>query len=280
MGRKSNAAMRPTYCLTGERPFVRQSGGERVTVPSRGVALLCGRPHTATERPMSPAKKSFIATLEPDGTTLRWVVARVPFDIAKAWPELVRRRVRGKIEGFAFRTSLFPDPQGKGHVLLVNKKMQAGAGAHVGAKVRITLEPDLEKRETPMLPELERELKAEIRLKRWFEQLSPSMQREIGKWVDEPKSVRSGQKRAAKMAERLFLTMEGESDPPPVLRAAFQRQPLARTGWESLTPTQRRNHLLGVFYYETAEARDRRAAKAVEDALRAGRKQSSGKQPG
>lgn len=70
------------------------------------------------------AAKKFTATLEPDGTQLRWVIARVPFDIAKAWPELHRRRVRGDIEGFAFRTSLFPNPRGTGHMLLVNKKMQ------------------------------------------------------------------------------------------------------------------------------------------------------------
>ena len=35
-------------------------------------------------RAMPPsARKSFIALLEPDGTRLRWVIARVPFDIAK-----------------------------------------------------------------------------------------------------------------------------------------------------------------------------------------------------
>ena len=37
------------------------------------------------------------------------------------------------------------------------------------------------------------------------------------------------------------------------LQAAFQRQPLARKGWEAMTPVQRRNHLLGIFYYQSAE---------------------------
>lgn len=220
----------------------------------------------------STARKTFTALLEPDGTRLRWVIARVPFDIAKAWPVRRGRRVSGTIEGFAFRTSLFPDPHGAGHVLLVNKQMQIGACARMGTKVRITLEPDLEEREVVIPPELERELKVDRRLKRWFEDLSPSMRREIGKWVGEPKSAESRQKHASKMAERLFLAMEGESEPPPVLRAAFMRQPLAQIGWEALTPAQRRNHLLGIFYYETVEARERRAAKAIEDALRAAQK--------
>ncbi|MGA2340722.1 MAG: DUF1905 domain-containing protein, partial [Terracidiphilus sp.] len=59
-------------------------------------------------RSASP-RKSFTALLEPDGTALKWVIARVPFDIAKAWPVRNGRRVRGEIVGFAFRTSLFPD---------------------------------------------------------------------------------------------------------------------------------------------------------------------------
>ena len=84
---------------------------------------------------MTPsAAKSFTALLEPDGTALRWVIARVPFDIATVWPERRGRRVRGTIEGFAFRTSLFPDPRGSGTVLLVNKSMQAGGGVRLGDK--------------------------------------------------------------------------------------------------------------------------------------------------
>ena len=86
--------------------------------------------------------KAFRAVLEPDGTRLMWVIARVPFDAAKAWPERRGMRVRGEIEGFGFRTSLFPDPRGAGQFLLVNKKMQAAAKARVGAQVRIRLEPD------------------------------------------------------------------------------------------------------------------------------------------
>jgi uncharacterized protein YdeI (YjbR/CyaY-like superfamily) len=60
-----------------------------------------------------------------------------------------------------------------------------------------------------------------------------------------------------------------------VLRAAFQQQPRALMGWTKLTPTQRRNHLLGIFYYETVEARERRAAKAVEEALWAAEKSAA-----
>jgi uncharacterized protein YdeI (YjbR/CyaY-like superfamily) len=220
-------------------------------------------------------RKSFTAVLEPLGTALRWVVARVPFDMAKAWPVRKGRRVRGEIEGFAFRTTLLPRRGGGEDFLLVNKAMQAGAGVRAGEKARIWLEPDLEEREIPLPEELKRELNGDRGLRKWFDGLSDSMRREIGKWADEPKSPESRQKRAAKMAERLMQAMEGEQEPPPVLKAAFQRQPRAREAWFALTPAQRRNHLLAIFYYETAEGRERRAAKAIEEAVKRQGKGSS-----
>lgn len=213
--------------------------------------------------------KSFKARLEKLPSALGWVIAHVPFDVNKAWPLRVRLRVRGEIEGFAFRTSLFAFADGAGHFLLVNKAMQSAAGVRLGDTARFLLEPDMEERSAEPPSELAKILRGDRKLERWFGKLSPSMRRELGKWADQPKSPEGRKKRAEKVAERLYLAMEGETEPPPVLRILFQRQPLARAGWEALTPTQRRHHLLGIFYYETADARERRAAKAVEVALKA-----------
>ena len=222
---------------------------------------------------MSPsASKSFTAVLEPLRTALGWVIARVPFDVVKAWPVRRGLRVRGEIDGFAFRTSLFAYTGGGGHFLLVNKKMQAGAGAAVGSRVRICLEPDMEERAAAVPPELALAMKGDRRLRKWFDQLSYSMRREIGEWATEPKTAEGRKKRAEAIAERMLLTLEGEIDPPPILKAAFLRQPLARKGWEAMTPTQRRNQLLAIFYYQSAEARERRTAKVVEEALRVAKK--------
>ena len=65
------------------------------------------------------------------------------------------------------------------------------------------------------------------------------MRREIGAWVNEAKSAEARQKRADRMAEWLLLTLEGEIEPPPVLLAAFLRQPLARAGWEAIQARMR-----------------------------------------
>lgn len=230
---------------------------------------------------ISSMLKSFTAVLEADRTRLRWVIARIPFDPALAWPVRRGLRVRGEIwpaqskfEGFPFRTSLFPAPDGKGHFLLVNKKMLAAVSASVGSRVRISLQPDLEEREASVPSELACALKGDRRLPKWFAKMSYSMRKEIGDWVSEPKSAEGRQKRADQMAERLLLTLEGETELPPILHAAFLRQPLAGKGWERMTLAQRRGHLLGIFGYQSIESRERRAAKAVEEALCMARKNS------
>jgi uncharacterized protein YdeI (YjbR/CyaY-like superfamily) len=202
------------------------------------------------------------------------VIARIPFDVDKAWPQRVRQRVRGKIEGVAFRSSLFGLSQGGGHFLLVNNKVQKAAKAAVGSRVQIEMEPDMEERLALMPPELAAALKGDRQLRKWFDGLNEYTRRMIGGWVQEAASPATRQKRAEQMAERLLQTMEGEQEVPPILRAAFLREPLAKKGWEAMTVLQRRGHLLGIFCYKEGEAREARAAKAVEEALRVAKKKS------
>ena len=77
---------------------------------------------------MASRARTFHAPLEQGSLALGWIIARVPFDPAEVWPKMIRLSVRGEINGFAFRTSLFPDPRG-GFYLLVNRVMQKEAGA-------------------------------------------------------------------------------------------------------------------------------------------------------
>ena len=74
------------------------------------------------------------------------------------------------------------------------------------------------------------------------------MRKGFTNFIADAKSAATRQKRAEAMAESLMLAMEGEVEPPPILRAAFQLQPEARGGWDLMTPTQRKNQLLGIFY--------------------------------
>jgi uncharacterized protein YdeI (YjbR/CyaY-like superfamily) len=213
-------------------------------------------------------KKRFKAVLERLSGNLGWTIARLPFDATKAWPERNRMRVKGTINGIAIRTSLFAFSEGGGQFLLVNKKMQKDAHVARGGVAEFVLEPDLDER-TPAIPvELAKLLKQDPGLKRFYEALSPSARSDIAKHVSEPKSAESRCRRAEQMAERMMLAIEGEQVTPPILQIAFRRKPLAEAGWNAMTPVQRRGHLLGIFYYQSPEAREKRAAKAVEEALK------------
>jgi len=211
-------------------------------------------------------QKRFRAVLEKDDRGLGWTIARVPFDPAKVWDKMVRLRVRGEVNGFAFRTSLFPDRAG-GFYLLVNRALQAGAGAGLGSTAEFLLEPDLEAREAELPDELAVLLDDEPGLREWYDALTEYIRREIGKWVMGVKSDEARMRRAEQTAERLLATMEGERELPPVLEAAFRVRPKARAGWEKMTPTQRRGELMAVFHYQTPESRQKRVAKVVEACL-------------
>ena len=217
------------------------------------------------------AAKRFRAMLESLGGELGWTVARVPFDVKTTWKKMVRLRVKVEVAGEIFRTSLFADSTHGGYVILVNKEMQKAAGVRLGGMIDLTVEPDLEKREAWVPAELEKLLKGEKALAKWYEKLSEPTRREIGKYIDAVKGAEARQRRAEQMAERLMLTMESEKVLPPILEVAFGRNPAARKGWEAMTARQRRGHLLGVFYYQSPEAREKRVGKLVEDCLRVAR---------
>lgn len=212
-------------------------------------------------------EKRFQAVLEKEHG-LGWTIARVPFDPAKAWPKMIRLRVCGEVNRAAFRTSLFADSNG--YFLLVNRETQKKARVALGDSVEIVLEPDLEPR-PPELPDvLEALLDDEAGLRKWYDGLSESMRREIGKWVLGVKSEESQMRRALQMAERLLATMEAEAELPPVVARALRGRPKAKSGWERMTAVQRRSELMAVFYYQTPEARERRVQKLVEAAERRG----------
>ena len=210
--------------------------------------------------------KSFKATLEPIPSRLGWIIIRIPFDVPKVWGTRGNVRVKGEINGFAFRSSVFPTTKGY-HCMLIKKSMQIGANAAIGDTVNFRLVPDAAKPVALVPPELQRILNEDRSFRRWFDQLTFSMRKWIGDWIVLVKNPQSRVRRAEQVAEQLMATMEAESELPPILKLAFARDPRAFKGWQSMTLLQRRGHLLGIFYYRNPESRDRRIAKMLEDAI-------------
>lgn len=209
--------------------------------------------------------KSYSAPLEHLRSGLGWVVAYLPFDAASVWGSRGRLKVKGEINGFAFRTSLFPTREGR-HFLLINKRMQKGAQAYAGTTARFRLEPDTEERTVVIAAELKRVLAEDRAVLKWFDKLNYSIRKWIVDWVAGVKSAEARVRRSEQVAEQLLSTMEAERELPPMIQVAFARNPRAREGWEQMSDTARRGQLLAIFYYRTPEARARRLAKVVEEA--------------
>jgi hypothetical protein len=218
----------------------------------------------ATRKP-KPTAKTFKANLERIESRLGWTIIRIPFDVGKVWGTRGQLRVKGEINGFAFRTSLFP-ARGGGHILLVNKSMQKGGDVRQGMSAQFRLEPDLAERVAIVPPELKRFLKEDASLRKWFEAMNYSTRSEIGKWIVAVRSPEARVRRAEQMAERLLAVMDAEHELPPVLQMAFAREPRALEGWKQMSPSHRRGQLLAIFYYRTPEARARRIDKVLQDA--------------
>jgi uncharacterized protein YdeI (YjbR/CyaY-like superfamily) len=213
-----------------------------------------------------PVARSFKAVLERMLSNLGWVIVRIPLDVPKVWGTRGMLKVKGVINGFAFRTSLFPTGRGF-HYLLVNKRMQAGANAAPGNTAHFRIEPDTEKRVATVPAELERILDEYRSLRHWFDQLNYSTRKWICDRVTEVKSAEVRVRRAEQVAEQLLSTMEAERELPPILKLAFARDPRTFAGWQRMSPSHRRGQLLAIFYYRTPAARDRRIAKVLEDTL-------------
>lgn len=209
--------------------------------------------------------KTFQAVLQRDSTRLNWIIIRVPLNVETVWGARGGLRVKGDINGFAFRTSLFPTGKG-GHIMIVNKRMQAGARVRLGSLARFRLEPDTEERIATTPPELKRVLAEDKLLPPWYEKLNYSIRKEIRDWIEQVKSPEARMRRAEQIGERLLATMEAEQELPPILRIAFAHNARAEEGWRLMSVTRRRRHLLAIFYYRNPEARARRVEQVVQDA--------------
>jgi hypothetical protein len=232
------------------------------------------KPKQKSKAQLTLVRKSFTATLERLRSNLGWVIIRIPFSVQKIWGTRGMFRVKGEINGFAFRTSLFPTRKGE-HFLLVNKKMQAGAHATEGTTAQFFLEPDTAERVIPIPIELKHILAEDRAFSRWFATLNYSIRKWLSDWITQPKNSASRVRRAEQVAEQLLSAMEAERELPPVLKLAFTRDPRALEGWNLMSPLQRRGQLIAIFYYRSPDARSRRIDKVVESAIALAEKKSA-----
>jgi uncharacterized protein YdeI (YjbR/CyaY-like superfamily) len=107
----------------------------------------------------------------------------------------------------------------------------------------------------PIHPLLARELRQSKRLQKFFDSLPESERHQIDREVREVKKEDTRLRRAQHAAEYLMEAMEAELDPPPLIKAAFARNPRARQGWKLMPQPLRRQFLIFIFRSRFPETR-------------------------
>jgi Bacteriocin-protection, YdeI or OmpD-Associated/Domain of unknown function (DUF1905) len=147
------------------------------------------------------AAQKFRARIEAIGPGGSWSRMKIPFNVEEVWESRARVSVKGKINGFAFRSSIFPDGEG-GHTIMINKAMQTGAKVAPGEFVEMELDRDTGSREQPTPADLRKALEKNSKVKDTFSKFSESHRNEYIQWIESAKRLET---RAARIKKTIAM---------------------------------------------------------------------------
>ncbi len=155
---------------------------------------------------MPPQK--FKVKLEKVPSATRVAYFNVPFNVKEVFGTGARVPVRGTMNGFAYRSSIFPMGKGGCHMMVVNREMRNGTGAEVGDTVEVVMERDPAPRTVAVPPELKKVLARNKRAHALFDKLSYTHRKEFARWVTEAKRLET---RAERLAKVVPMLLRGET---------------------------------------------------------------------
>ncbi|MBC7931661.1 MAG: DUF1905 domain-containing protein [Rubrivivax sp.] len=132
----------------------------------------------------------------------------IPFDVEKTFGARARVPVRGTINGFLFRSSLFP--MGGCFMMPVNRALREGAGVKGGETISVVMERDTAPRVITPPADLARALKANKGAKALWDKLSFTHRREHVEHVEDAKKSETRQRRIKKS---VALLAAGKKEP-------------------------------------------------------------------
>ncbi|HYO90538.1 MAG TPA: YdeI/OmpD-associated family protein [Pyrinomonadaceae bacterium] len=97
-----------------------------------------------------------------------------------------RLPVTGTINGYAFRSSIFPIGDGT-HYMAVNKAVREGAKVAAGDRVKIVMEADDAPRLVSVPPDLDKALAKSKAARTRFDKLSYTHRKEYAQWIESAK---------------------------------------------------------------------------------------------
>jgi hypothetical protein len=147
-------------------------------------------------------KKNFTAKLDRFEGVGTWIYADVPFDVEKVFGRNGQVKVKGTVNGVAFRSSLMPHGDGT-HFLVVNKAVRERARVDVGKPVRVVLEIDAEKREVGAPPDLAKALAGNKAAKTNWDTFAYSHKKAYVDWITDAKKEETRRRRVEQAVAKL-----------------------------------------------------------------------------
>ena len=145
----------------------------------------------------SGSKKKFKTKIIAMGPSGAWSCLEIPFNVEKEWGSRARVSVSGTINGFAFRSSIFPDGKG-GHTMMVNKAMKEGGNAGAGDSVTVEMAPDAKPRTVAVPKDFKSALAGSAKARATFEGFSPSHKKAYVDWIMQAKREETRTSRISK----------------------------------------------------------------------------------
>jgi Domain of unknown function (DUF1905)/Bacteriocin-protection, YdeI or OmpD-Associated len=131
-----------------------------------------------------------------------WPYVDLPFDALEAFGKKGQVKVKGSVNGHAYRSTAMPHGNGR-HYMVVNKTIRDAVGAAAGGTVHIVMEADTAKRTVAVPVDFKRAQAANAAAKKEFKGFPYSHQKEIVDWICDAKRAETRKRRIALAIVRL-----------------------------------------------------------------------------
>ena len=146
------------------------------------------------------ATKRFRALLEKHENSEATGIT-IPFDVQQTYGTRARVPVRGTINGFPYRGTIFP--VGGKYIFVVNRELRTNANAKGGEMISVTMERDDEPRLITPPADLARALKAAPAAQAAWDKLSSTHRKEHARAVEDAKRPETRVRRIEKAIAQL-----------------------------------------------------------------------------
>jgi len=147
----------------------------------------------------SPVKRFRVPLEKDEGSTATGIT--IPFDVQKTFGTRARVPVCGTINGFPYRSSIFP--MGGCFMMAVNRELREGAGVRAGDTITVVMERDTEPRVITPPADLARAIKTNKDAQAAWDKLSYTHKKEYAQAVEEAKRPETRQRRIERAVAQL-----------------------------------------------------------------------------